>query len=1257
VFATGEAIVDGPYTDSRGTWLTAVVPIEGVQRADGQRLLLGIDMDAGEREARLRAAVRPWCVLTLGVLGVLAIGAVLLFLCRRCSPVCGKWRHLYEPSLAFLVVCLVSVGVAMMLHEREVLRSRHLAEALARQNSQQVANLLRHLRDFDLGAFSAFLDAVDVLRPDAFRIFSRSMLVSGAASSWAWAPIVTQDEREGFLARQREWLGEDFEIWEGKTEAREPATGRPFYLPILYLEPAGEHLAGIHGFDFASEKTRHEAVRQAMLTRLPVVSKPVVIVNESDTNPELRLCHPVYAEKNNQLVGFLLSILDSKRLLSAQHHGYVRVGLILNGADPLWLASSGAGRPFAGDVQQTYVPFLNAVFVIENYGVPGVGRVRRIGAASVYILVAGFLLSLLISGTLFVVLSGKAALQRLVETQTEALQASHARFGALLDSMEEMVFLKDAGMRYVYCNEGLTAFFRKPAEGIYGKKDQQLMGDAAAARCEESDRQALLSERPVISEEDIGGRIFETHKFQVEMGDGSVGIGGYIADVTERNEAQAAFRKLAEMQRLLTQTASEYISLPLERLDDAIDRSLAELGRFLGADRGYVFSYDHVGRFCTNTHEWCAPGISAQKDQLQELSFDRIPVWVARHVQHEIIHLPQISAMDPSSSLYAVLDGQGIRSLIAIPIFCDSTCAGCLGFDFVVGERTCSSEEQALLVVFAKMLGHIWQRADMETALAESREAAESASRAKSAFLANMSHEIRTPMNGVMGMLDLLRHADLDEQYAGFVDAAYSSADSLLRLINDILDVSKIEAGKLDLESIAFDLEPFVANLLPPLALKAQEKGVDCVCMVDPALPQAFTGDPVRIRQIVVNLLGNAIKFTSEGAVVLSVEPCSGEEYGKPRMRLRVTVRDTGIGIAEEKHHLLFQPFSQGDASTTRQYGGTGLGLVIVRQLAELMKGTVGFTSYPGQGSVFWVELELPVAASAEFPSPVVAKPQADALLGKQVLLLDTHAESRAAIARILSYAGASVQEAMAADQAKALLAGQAEQRVHFDAVLVDAEVADGIAVVHGIRADRRYDAARILLLVPIRGQVIAEEVAGLKDVHLLTKPVCRFRLLPQLLRDDPETGQEGDTSADSDALLVQKSAAPDFSAKERIHLLLVEDNRTNQVVARAILEILGITCEVAVNGRKALEQVQQSRFDAVLMDVQMPEMDGYEATKAMRLLPEPLRAIPIIAMTANAMPGDRERCLDAGMSDYLAKPLSVQDVQDVLRRWLPHMA
>jgi signal transduction histidine kinase/CheY-like chemotaxis protein len=519
--------------------------------------------------------------------------------------------------------------------------------------------------------------------------------------------------------------------------------------------------------------------------------------------------------------------------------------------------------------------------------------------------------------------------------------------------------------------------------------------------------------------------------------------------------------------------------------------------------------------------------------------------------------------------------------------------------------------------------------------------AAERASSAKSEFLARMSHEIRTPMNGVMGMSELLQATELTPRQRHLSETISHSAEALLQIINDILDFSKVEAGKLELERIEFHLRETVEETIEIFAARAHAKGLELACAIDLDVPGVVRGDPMRLRQVLINFVGNAIKFTDSGEVIVRVRT-----VGKDGL-LRFEAIDTGIGISEEAQAHIFNAFSQADSFTTRNYGGTGLGLAICRQLAALMGGRIGVHSEVNRGSTFWFEVRLEPIAEASTTRTRLPRMN---LVGLRALIVDDNASNREILQQHLQSWGIEVVAAETSAAAMAALNSGGSQ--HFDLGLVDDQMPgiDGIQLAKLIRQNPRWAPLRLILL-STRDQHETTNGA-LLFTAVLTKPLRRAQLFGCLTR--AMSMQPGAVAALPPAVPATAAPAPAVRAGGP-RILLVEDNPVNREVAVGMLESLGCATDAAQNGRLAIEAMTAATYDAVLMDCQMPEMDGLTATGEIRRREQASGAarVPIIALTANAMDGDRERCLAAGMDDFLSKPFTQQQLATLLRRWL----
>ena len=527
-----------------------------------------------------------------------------------------------------------------------------------------------------------------------------------------------------------------------------------------------------------------------------------------------------------------------------------------------------------------------------------------------------------------------------------------------------------------------------------------------------------------------------------------------------------------------------------------------------------------------------------------------------------------------------------------------------------------------------------------ERALRDARDYAEQLARTRSAFLANMSHEIRTPMNAVVGFVELLLDTDLTAEQRRALELVRSSAEALLTILNDVLDFSKIEAEHLELEAIPFDLQKLIHSTVGLLAVRARERHLELIADVPADLPVLVRGDPTRLRQVLTNLIGNAIKFTEEGEILVSA---SHEGTTDGAVRVRFAVRDTGIGISAEQLSAIFREFAQADVSMTRRYGGTGLGLTISRRLVELMGGELGVTSVPGQGSEFAFSIRLPIEATT--PAPAAAT-GAVTLGGRRILIVDDNETNRRILRDILAGEGIAVREAMSAATGVTALAEARRAGAPIELAIIDIQMPerDGFALATDIKADPQLAGTRLLVLTSAGQRGDAQRCREIGIHGYLTKPASRADLLEAVITilAGPGTGM-------SDAGVITRHTIAE--ARRRLRILLAEDNPVNQQVASAMLRKRGHDVEIVGDGVAAVAAVRGGAYDVVLMDIQMPEMDGFAATAAIRELPRGAE-LPIIALTAHALSGERERCLAHGMTGYLTKPFRGHELFGLVEGW-----
>lgn len=723
-------------------------------------------------------------------------------------------------------------------------------------------------------------------------------------------------------------------------------------------------------------------------------------------------------------------------------------------------------------------------------------------------------------------------------------------------------------------------------------------------------------------------------------------------NISERLAAQKELERHASMLEILTNIASQYINMPLEKVPEHIQTSLQELGVFVGADRAYIFDYDFVLGHCSNTYEWCGEGISPEIANLQEVPLDFIPQWVDQHQKGEPFVVEEVEWLpEELQGLREILEPQGIISLITVPMMAPGgRLLGFLGFDSVREKKIYSEKERRLLDVYAGMLVNISMRTETEARMSEAMEEARAASKAKSEFLANMSHEIRTPLNGVIGFVDLLRSTPLSPNQIEFVENTHISARTLLDLINDILDFSKIEAGKLELDMQPTSLLSLAEQALDIVKFESARKELELLLDFDYHLPQLVETDALRLKQVLVNLLSNAIKFTQLGEVLLRVTGhCEGADC-----RVLFEIHDTGIGISHEQLSKMFKAFSQADSSTSRRFGGTGLGLAISSFLVQKMGGKIHISSTVGQGSVFSFELQLQRSGDE---LPLVS--ENPVLKGKKAWLIQNHIGAIQISQNHLQRLGLNLTHYYADDLSDAQITPELLIDVP-EVLVVDQELGliTGMDLIGKLRkhGGAAWQNIPVIMLQPSNGELSNnKQFLALGVAFKLAKPL-KIRDLENALLGvfNHKINPKAEAKNQSEQPVKQV-----FPSNVRPVVMLVDDVPMNLTLARWMVEkmVPGVRILEARSGEAALYLYNEGvKADLIFMDVQMPEMDGLETTRRIRAQEsekENNERVPIIALTAGALQEERERCLKAGMDEFLTKPIHVNQLEMMVRKYL----
>jgi len=685
----------------------------------------------------------------------------------------------------------------------------------------------------------------------------------------------------------------------------------------------------------------------------------------------------------------------------------------------------------------------------------------------------------------------------------------------------------------------------------------------------------------------------------------------YLRDITTEHKLRTRWERLLRFEEINREIIRLF--LQLDNLDTVVNEVLAMTGILLDVSRSYVFRFRENERIVDNTHEWCAEGVEPQIDNLQGLPFDEmLPSFFPLIADRDLIAPYHIRELP--NDLQAILEPQDINTVLWIPMYLNGRIEGFIGYDEVRYAREWLPEEITMARIIAESYTRALERDHAQHILVQTRDNALHTAKIRSQFVANMSHEIRTPMTGILGMLELLLETELDEIQQEFASDAFNSSHRLLTIINDILDFSKLDAGQVILEDSPIDLIAIATEVKMTLAPQLKTKSVDLLLDVDPDLPYRVYGDATRIRQVLMNLAGNAIKFTHEGSVTIRIQVLHTKDN---RARIRFSVEDTGIGIAEDKLANIFDSFVQADGSTTRKYGGTGLGLSISKQLVELMRGTLSVESQVNIGSQFSFSLSLPIAQSQ-------GKQDATSLFSQlKVAIIDNNRTARFVLAQQLENWQVAVSQF---DDTESFEALNDEQFTQFDVIF------------------QRYSTASLTKpqLKPHVVYIVDQDIEKLDHIQQIHHPINASVLHNTLM-----------TFAPNHAVDDEIRLPTDNNALANGRILVADDHIDNREIIRTALSMLPFEIDFVENGQEALQKLESNKYDLILMDIQMPVMDGIATTEYIRQSDNDYRDIPILALTASVMEHEREHYLSIGINKVIAKPFSIHKLREIVSKWL----
>ena len=1224
-----------------------------------------------------------WLRDTIGVLLLIPLAAGWRMKLRQ-----TRRRILFFASLALGLTVALTVGVFLNIRAGELKRAQLVFERRTDHLAQALMTALGSYSDILYSIEGLFRASQRVDRGEFANFVERSLFRYPGIQALEWIPRVAGAKRTLYEANARRDGFPDFQLKELNPQGQlVTALPREEYFPVYYVEPYEGNKNAL-GFDLASNPERLEAINRARNTGEPIASSRIRLVQEVGRQFGILIFLPIYAggmppdaaqARREHLTGFALGVFRIGDMVNAAIKPFESEGVEYTlydetapdgeqmlftkrsqlGVDTQMTAEdnraetspglhAGAGFMFAG--RRWAVQFTPTSKYLEDH------KPWEAGA----VLIGGFLFSSLL-GTFILVLAGRTAtIERVVVERTAelsnantelakeiserrqtaaALKESEKRQRAILDSTVDGIITINEHAVVRSFNPAAERIFGYPAAEVIGHNINMLQPEPYHSQHDEYIRNYLRTGKAKII--GIGREVVGLRKdgttFPMNLAVSEVHLGpkrlftGIIRDITERKQAEFQIKERSKLLALgvdVGKAVAEHndCRCMLESCTEAIVKHLdAAFARIwtLNVDDQMLELQASAGMY---THIDGAHGrIPVGKYKIGLIAHERHP-----HLTNDVQHDPRIG--DPEWARR-----EGMVAFAGYPLIVQDELLGVMA---MFSRDTLPATVLDTMGSVATQIALGINRIQAETDLMVAKEQAESASRAKSEFLASMSHEIRTPMNAIIGMAELLGETPLDSEQRQYVRIFQSAGENLLALINDILDISKLEAGHFELEKIDFDLREIIEKTCEILALRAHKKGLELACRIIAGTPVNLVGDPLRLRQILVNLAGNAIKFTEKGEVVIEVKPVTDHEPGRER-QLVFSVRDTGIGIPPDKTESIFEQFTQVDASTTRQYGGTGLGLNISRRIVDAMQGRIWVESELDQGSTFYFTARFEVQAEPKKRVP----PPSTEMKGLKALVVDDNATNRLLLREMLSGWGMVVTETEDGRAGLDALQRAKTAASPFDLVLLDCRMPgmDGFEVAGHIQQDDSFRGMTVMMLT-------SDNRAG--DITKAGKQGISGYLVKPIKRNDLKNAINA-SMAKTKTAPEAPQAGPSLPAAEGrpLHILLVDDSEDNRLLIASYLKKSSHTIDVAENGAIALQKFTAGTYDLVLMDMQMPVKDGYTATREIRQWEKQnsVAETPVVALTAYALKEDTQKSLDAGCNAHLTKPIKKAKLLDAL--------